>query len=332
MSKCVLGCLVLLFIVAVSCGYTKTEEDKHPDMPIFPEHTSNVLKLVKVRCNSGLLYRIDDQLLTFMVTRGKHTDYREEEYLMFLNNNFEIIDSLHVGDFNSIDDKGYVYSKEYENDEVVKQYYKKQKKTRIAYHTFDAQAYYDAYMEQLEDEAIGEKELSDSLQMVERFKRLEKVERKTFKEFDKAVMPELQCVRPIAKGCFILQYPDKELVIKNLIGKYYIRDKDIKSPKEIISNFKECDKQELYTPVRSNDFKMFDTAVTGNGSTGNHFVFGFYPKGYQYYELENKGDKTQFKLFANGVSRARLEAFVSPDGKNTFIINKDDHYKYYRVE
>ncbi len=334
MNKYILGFIIVFLLLVVGCGYTKTEDDKYPDMPVFPEHTSKTLKLVELRCNSANLYSIDGQLMTFMVTRGKHTDYKEKNYLMFLNNEFEIIDSLLVRDFNFMDDQGYIYSRNYESDEVVKQHYKEQKKKIIQYHTFDAQAYYENYKKELESQVIAEeKNLSDSLQRIERFKRLKIVEDKTFKEFDKVVMPNLQCVRFINNDYFVLQYLDKELVIKNLIGKYSIQNESIKSPIEIISNFKKCDEQELYNPVQSNDFKMFDTAVTGNGSTGNHFVFSFYPKGYQYYELEYEGNKTQFKLFANRVGGPRLEAFLSPDKKKTFIVNNDTYLrKYYRIE
>ena len=38
-------------MIFISCGYQKTEEDKHPEIPVFPEHTNNKISIKQFNIN-----------------------------------------------------------------------------------------------------------------------------------------------------------------------------------------------------------------------------------------------------------------------------------------
>lgn len=61
-------------ISMTSCGYTSTEDDKHPDMPVFPEHTNPNIKIEALGMKIDSIYDIgNDKLLlqlTFMTMKS----------------------------------------------------------------------------------------------------------------------------------------------------------------------------------------------------------------------------------------------------------------------
>ena len=333
-TRSVVVTIIALFLL--SCGYTKTENDKYPEIPYFPKHTNPEIEIVSLGYKIGSIYRNTED--TFITLGGNY----DRSSVLELDQNFNKTDSLNAyGLFEILEDGSFYVNSENE-DEILKYSSMKATPSYIKTHPFDGRQYQEEEATKIYNE-YRDKGFPDSLFHTRRYK----VDSISFKiaatEFKEKVVKDIECVVYMRNHNFspIFKYTDKEL-----IGNYYPGDgtedyglgKD--APRQLLSNIAECKLMESVHVVNDSNFSLIDKAVTGNGSGGgNHFVPGsFYPKGLQYFELKIGDLTTSFKVYAPYLSSININVrhvpdinvylvnIIKPDGRNselthTYIVN-----------
>ncbi len=107
----------------------------------------------------------------------------------------------------------------------------------------------------------------------------------------KALKKNLICIFPIVGDISILKYKDKEIALHSTYRHI-----------EIFNDVIEKKRCESLDPIRDlkRSPKSFDKVVLGNSYSGNHYVGGYTPYGYNYIEMTIGSEHTKFK--ANNIN------------------------------
>ncbi|TKD63507.1 hypothetical protein [Flavobacterium sp. ASW18X] len=124
-------------------------------------------------------------------------------------------------------------------------------------------------------------------------------------------------IYPLAYSVSVLKFKNKELAL-------YIRNDHSQNFKEMLEETRSNRLEFIWDVTKSP--KSFDKVVLGNSFTGNHYVVGYTPYGYNYIELSLNKQTTKFKAknTHNGDG-----VHILHESKDTVILT--DYEKLYRV-
>ncbi|WP_108867963.1 hypothetical protein [Aquimarina aquimarini] len=317
--------------IIISCGYTKTEDDKFPNMAVFPESSNPEITIKPLKMKMYDMYSSNNATL-FAAVNFFYDDGATGQYIMEMDDELNRIDSIpRHGDY-FIAKNGNFYLED-ENRNVVKYNNLKSEPQKIPTHPFHGKLYKDNLEKELKEKgAYALNKFPDSLHY-EISRKIDSISyHKAADEFNKQVLTNLECVRDIG-GKYLLTYPQNEFIIEEIPTPLW--DENIgnrKRPYELLHKFDQCRQRDRFIIGDGKELIIKDKAVTANGSSGgNHFVPGtFYPKGYQYYEFSVNNETTQFKIFAEYVLAQKITSRNIPN-TNTYLLDvKHERYDYDR--
>lgn len=302
----------------ISCGYQKTEEDKHPEIPIFPKHTNNKISIKE---------------FPFYLTNIKYNT--ENLFANNANGDWVILDRK----FNKIKQlskpAGYIHSYISKNGtiyftvpnekpELIEVYkmsnqgnFKKEQIKKIVINSRERYAIRDSLNLVYKDEINNKDNLKisdyiDSL-MTDVYQKDSKIIYKKIKK----LKSNLISVFPLSNEISVLKYKNREMV---LCTRYDHTDQ--------FKNELEKTHLNALEPIWNLEKspKSFGKVVLGNSFSGNHYVGGYTPYGYNYVELSLNNETTKFKAKnsnnGNGVN-------ILYKNKDTIILK--DYEKLYRI-
>lgn len=320
--------LVLLFFICISCGYTDTEDDKFPEMPVFPEHSNLQMSIVSLSKKIDNLYPYGED--TFIasikyITEGSRT----KMYVTKMDHTLKVLDSIETEGVFKITKDGSFYIKN-NKGAILKYSSFGAKPLMIKEHPFNGEIYKESIVKELEEGEYARGTYPDSLSY-EVGKVVDSISyHKTLEAFKKQQIEGLHCVidfYPESKS--VLIYEDEEYLDS---PQPYSNGNAISTTK-MLYNFEACEMKSKSNTFENEGLTITDQVVRSNGSSGgNHFVPGsFYPIGLQYYELEIAGVKTTFKIKADPVGKKQLFVRHIPDS-DIYLIDTVDADQWYGAE
>lgn len=243
--------------------------------------------------------------------------------------NLNIIDTIATNNFYVISKNGSFYVKD-KNDKIVKYTDIKSKPKQVKIHHFNGKLFQENMANELKNNGVyALKNYPDSLQ----YNIYEKIDSISYvnalDEFEKQVMTNLNCVINTSTAILLI-YDDEEYILNEQPRTWRDNLGHKKSTYEILYAYNKCKSKNKLIKNFSQNLKLMDKAVTGNGSSGgNHFVPGsFYPKGLQYFEFSTNGELTQFKRHAEHVLAQKIASRNIP-GTDIFLLDvKEERYDY----
>lgn len=321
----------LVIVQLTSCGYTRTEDDKFPDMAAFPNHSNDKISIKSSGMRIDTIYTTSkNELMGYVEILDADGDRIKKQVIAKFDKKLNILNSVAVSEETFITEDGQFYN-----------YNKKGELERfenigatpilIPDHPFNGMKFKENLEKELEKSGpFAIHKFPDSLSY-EIAKKNDSISyHRAVSAFEKEVLPGLLCVKN-TMGINILTYKNKEYQINNLPRPLWESAYgDRKTCYTMLSEFPECDRAKKYITDYRNHIKITDQAVTGNGSSGgNHFVLGsFYTKGFEYYELEINGTVTRFKNYGDFVGSHRVTSRKLP-GTSVYLIDvKGDMYDH----
>jgi len=319
----------LVIMQLTSCGYTRTEDDKFPEMAAFPDHSNDKISIKSIGMRIDTIYTTSNNELMGYVEILDADRYSKKVIAKF-DKNLNILDSVSVSRNTFVNKRGQFYRYN-EKGELERFDHINATPVLIPEHPFNGEKFKEDLEKELaKNGPFATHKFPDSLSYQIAMKNDSLSYHRAADAFEKQVLTDLLCVKNTL-GTTILTYANHEYQISNLPRPLWDSAYgDRKSCHEMLSEYLECDRAKKYITDYRNHIKITDQAVTGNGSSGgNHFVFGsFYTKGFEYYELEIEGQVTTFKNYGNVVGSHRVTSRKLP-GTNMYLIDvKGDMYDY----
>jgi len=309
---------IISALFLIGCGYTTTEDDKYPEIPVFPYHSNSNISLKPTGMLIDTIFNgSNGELLGVVEVYKKEANYYKRKVLASFTKDLKIKDSIPIlgGDY-AFGENGDFYI-ENENDEIVKYSSFKSKGSIIKKHPFNGVIYKKQLEKELESKGVlAISKYPDSLHY-DIYRKIDTVSyQKSNEEFEKRVLKDLKYVI-VTNNSYILTYSKNQYILNKTPSLGY---KDTSYSK--IANFKKSKLPSKYITDYKKDIIMIDKAVLANGSAGgNHFSFGyFYTIGYEYYELNIDGIKTKFKTYGKYVGRHHVTSRKLPS-KNIYLID-----------
>ncbi|WP_271766032.1 hypothetical protein [Aquimarina algiphila] len=319
----------IITTIVISCGYTKTEDDKFPDMEVFPENSNTEIAIQPLKMKIYDMYSSNNATL-YAAVNFFYDDGSTGQFIMEMDNELNSIDSIprHGSYFIAKNENFYVNDK---NGNVIKYHDLKSKPRKVPIHPFHGRLYKDDIEKKLKEKgSYALNKFPDSLHY-DISRKIDSISyHKSVDEFNKQVLTNLECVRDIGDW-YLLTYPQNEFIIKEMptpLWKENIGNR--KEPYEQLNEFDQCQRRDKFIKVDNKSLLIKDKAVIANGSSGgNHFVPGtFYPKGYQYYDFNINDTTTQFKIFAEHVLAQKITSRNIPNTNIYLLDVKPEIYDY----
>lgn len=313
---------LIINTLLISCGYTKTEDDKFPNMPVFPLHSNPEITIKPIGMKLDTLYSSGEDIFSmavFIDNKGFTS-----KYIVEMNQELQITDSIPFNRDYFIAKDGHFYIND-NNNNLLKYSSIECVPIKIPCHRFDGTQYKDSLSEELSTHGqYALKNAPDSLQYEMKQKIDSLSYHKAVDEFKNQVLSNLQYVK-IFDTYYLLKYDDTEKVLPIKQIPTILQQECIGNTKTCFDLLNDCRKYEWakkYISDYKNNLPITDIAVTANGSGGgNHFIPGtFYPKGFQYYDLKIEGLTTQFKQFAEHVLSRKITSRRLP-GTNSYLLD-----------
>ncbi len=306
----------IIILIFASCGYHKPEEDKHPDLPLFPNHTNN---------------KISIKQLPFVSSNIKYNEknfffYNGDGSITILDRKFNKIKKISEPTrYKEISKDGTLYFMNYnETPELIETYkmsvqnnFKKEKIPNLIIKSRSGGIIRDSLLlifkgTSLEKDSIKFNKHIDSLTIIELNKQEEYISLKL-----EQLKENLIAVFPLQYSVSILKYENKEISL-------YTRYNHTSEFKEILEKTSFNGLKPIWNLEKSP--KSFDKVVLGNSFSGNHFVGSFTSYGYNYVELTLNNEITKFK-----VKNIRNDNGVNIVYENNDTIILRDYNKLYCV-
>jgi len=321
--------LMLLFFICISCGYSKTEDDKYPDMPVFPKHSSSNISISSLGMKIYSLYDYGNNDMITYIERTDEDDFIKS-YVVTIDKDLNVKDSLSAGgSFAVLNNNQFII--ESEEGKLFRYSDFKSKPKHIKLHPFEGRLYQEEIKKDLLKDKYSLDKYPDSLS----YKIIDKVDSisyyKAASEFKRQVVKGLECVVNVGSYSKVLIYKDDMYLLNSLPYYPNHQNYEIKAPNRYIDEMEGCTKTPLQLGEPGDDYlSIEDTAVTGNGSSGgNHFVPGtFYPKGIQYYSLDINGEKTTFKKYSERLNSRKINSRYIPETDFYIIDIVNDGSRY----
>jgi len=269
--------LLLCSVFILSCGYAEKETDKHPDLPLFPEHTNAKFKIKELPYKgydlkgsyNGFLYTVCDSV----IKKG----YSGKQFLVLYNENLEQAKKVHI--------KGNLYIDKLGNVIAVRDSLREKYITQYNYPDFRANV--------IEKSPISLKNIHKTYR--EEMIRL----REQDSTFDRDVFAELKYDEALSDftGNNLTCYSEvSEYAIFKVNNKTYWQYREFDS-NDAPSCYEFYELGVAYEKLLAdNNLTKFDDAILGNKSSGNHVAFSYYQFGLEYFKLKIKNDTTSFKF------------------------------------
>lgn len=312
---------VMLCLSLMSCGYTKTEEDKYPEITLFSELNTERVLLKKENFDVTEIHSF---------SKGFVTVFKKEKdvFAVRLDSSYNKIDSVKISKDYSVASDGFIYFKT-EADLIKKVHYYTHESISISTHEFSAIDFYNHKLDSISKAQPIDVTLNDSLKRQRKGEHIANAQWLAAEQFTKEVLPGLECTKMVGHNGFILQYKGIEQAYISKVKRFWMTDYSVVFPKEQLVKLDECNVSNGSSHMLDfSELAVFDTAVYANGSSGNHYVFSFHPKEIRYYNLDFKGETIQFKYYHERPSW-HISAELSPDGETLFIMVPGDGF--YRV-
>ncbi len=331
--------LIGLIVTINSCGRKAIEEDKHPDLPYFPETTATKIKFETINFNPHGFYKIDDAF--FRITEVSDIHYLQKFSVFYYKDDLttQIGTMPLVDDYRFIDENGFSYCYHFETDiskydvspAVTKTHVITGEKKNIDYVKADYGSAYENIFKANEDYEKQLTHLADSVIREIRFKRIDSVKKEINTKFTHSVLKGLQKVRKInlnsRDNSFLLQYKNKEVVLKNAPF-WHSDDAASKCPLDLLETYAKYNDLEPIVVERIAGLNVFDHAVRGNHLGPGKINFFLQQSGIQYYELNYKNEKTFFKLNSKSLYNHNLiQLLLMPDNKTMLLYSDDRQFK-----
>ncbi|QDO92589.1 hypothetical protein FNB79_00860 [Formosa sediminum] len=302
---------ITALIVLWSCGYKNTEKDKHPDLPIFPEHTNNKINIKPFPFITTDLYYNTDYIFA-------NTDNGE---LRILDRNFKTINQLAIQvDLKSITNQGDIYNIETKGDNIktLKSVYKLSSENNFKPEKLEIKTVFARSFHKIRDSLtthLKEKSKTyiDSMYTLE----IEKDKQKTLAKLTEIIEHVDAMVHLEHIEVDILKYKNKDVALySNLL--FFDELEDIKKKKYLPTVQRITHMQK--SPI------SFDKVVLDNSYSGNHLVGGFTPIGYNYIALKVDNQTTKFKI-KNADNGDGIH--ILNTSKDTIILNDNTYQLFY---
>ena len=266
-------CLLLLLALQ-GCGFRPVEGDKHPEIPVFPEHTNENVEITRL---------IDEELGEVQMAAGRYYAIGNRSVSVF-DSTFDLRSLIRLeGKVACIDEQGAMYFRveeeihSYESLDVGLMKAAPPDLAPVALpavilgYSVDA----DSRLTRSED---GSWVPNDSLEQV----RL----------VDRTINDQVRCVQHTSNGeLMLVSYADSQCAITS---SSLVDDRIAKlGIPQCPSGIQHHELGEALEP--------FDTAVMDYKGYGNHFAGGFNQTVNQYYSIEVAGEEMQFKSFEDEV-------------------------------
>lgn len=268
-----------------SCEYKSPEEDKYPELPIFPQHTDKEVVITDFPVSTHGIYYNKDYIFT----------NNADSNLLILDRKFNQIKQTNVSvrlDYD-ITQAGEVYTVDKEDDVIIKlnHVYKMSprnnfKKERVEILRVLSKDFYEIRDSiNRKTKSLNEKEpRSEYLDSLINIAANTEIEKTKFKL--NALKDGLISFFPLTNYLSILKYDNKEVA---LYSDYHHLDE-----------FKDIDEKKRTNTLMpiwklEQEPHSYGKVVLGNSWSGNHYVGGYNNYGYNYIELKIKNTKTKFK-------------------------------------
>ncbi|ASK29655.1 hypothetical protein CEY12_05850 [Chryseobacterium sp. T16E-39] len=270
---------ILFMMLLLNCNYSMTEKDKHPDWDSFPKLAGSGFKMDSIN-DSILNLKYDSDY--YYAANGK--------FLFVYNRDFKRVWKEKSDLYNvEVDEKKNIYV--YNNEEVYKYAFPWSRREKVevinGYKIADSiRATLGNLQDDLTHDSIKEKRIENI--------KLEILDRKIRSNY-------ISCYSFEDSGYILFSYKGKEYGLYDYeLKKYYENKKGLKPfwAKNIAQT--------------ETNLKLNDKAVLGNGSSGNHFFFSFYPYGYAYYRLKTGKNSMDFKYYNNNLDQRNLMQWKNP--------------------
>jgi len=302
-------CLLFIFLFN-SCGYQKTEHDKHPEIPIFPEHTNNKIAITEFPYN-----------LTNIKYNQNHVfgDNKNGGWII-LDRKFNTIKQL---------SKPPGYTQSYiSKDGTIYVITPHEKPELNVVYKLSMQD--DFKKEPLETLILNPREgvtIKDSLRLIyknETDKHIDSLTAIIYNKEEKQIAESLKILKTDLISIFPLTNEVSVLKYKNKARALYTKYNHTNAFKVILEQTRLNELKPIWHLEKSPT--SFDKVVLGNSFSGNHYVGGYTPYGYNYIELSLHNETTRFK--AKNVNNGH-GVHILYESKDTIILK--DFKKLYRI-
>lgn len=306
---------LIFTLIFISCGYQKTEEDKHPEIPVFPKHTNNKISIKQF---TPTLRNIKYNEKNFFANN-------ENGDLIILDKKFNKIKQLSVSSgHNYISKDGTIYFiLPNEKPELIEVYkmsvqnnFKKEKINNLIINSREGVTIRDSLNLVYRSEINDKDTLKINSHIDSMIHVIYQKEKKIISNKIKDLKPNLISIYPLSSSVSVLKYKNKEFAL-------YTRYKHTDEFEDVLK-IRYWNELEPISNLEK-DPKSFDKVVLGNSFSGNHYVGGYTPYGYNYIELSLNNETTKFKAKnsnnGNGVN-------ILYENKDTIIL-KDFEKLYY---
>lgn len=280
---------IFFLISFLNCNYSIPEKDKYPDMESFPKLSGVKSKIDSIN-DSIVVLKYDSEYYYAIGSSSLFVYYGDFKRIWKTRSDFYSME---------IDHKKNIYM--YSNEEVYKYSFPWAKKEKIE--VINGYLIRDSIRKNLESLPEYAK-IQDSI-------KNKKADSIKFKILEKKIKSDyISCYGFENSGYILFKYNDKEYclydydLVKYYAGKKKFDSRWAKRMSEIQTNL-----------------KLYDQAVLGNGSSGNHFFFSFYPYGYAYYCLKIGDQTMNFKYYNDNLEQAKLKQWKNPFN-NKIIISR----------
>ncbi len=297
--------LMTLTFLLVSCGYEKPENDKYPNLPLFPNINSSKFEIVKFPYRSYNYLGITKGYLYTTAAIDYKEGYGGKKHLIIYDESLNIVKKIPVDGNVSVAKNGDFYLKK--EEKVEKYSYPNFESITIKKSPLNRYSIYDSKAEE-----IAKLEKADS----------------TFnsgKYVINIISKKLDSVNKIKRLCYIKIMNSTILKFDN--EEVWFDDYDVN-----FQSFKNCSNSILSNDnINNPKLKIFDNAKLGNKSSANRYVGHFYQYGMEYFNLVREKDTLKFKFnsrYLDGESIKEYKGFNS----NQVILRTEWENKLYIIK
>ncbi|WP_299780245.1 hypothetical protein [uncultured Formosa sp.] len=310
MNKTLTLLSLIILTTLTSCGYKTTETDKHPEIPVFPKHTNSKINITSFPFLTTDLYF--NKKYIFATT--------ENQDLLILDRKFKKIKQEPIiVNLKNITNQGDIYSVN-ENGDIIKTLktvHKLSPKNNFKQENLEILKIFSREFLDIRDSLTTHlkgksKTYIDSIYTIETTND----KQKTLVKLTHAIEGADAMVHLENNEVDILKYQDKDVALySNLL--FFDELNNLKKEKYVKTVQRIIDLEKR--PI------SFDKVVLDNTYSGNHFVGGYTPVGYNYVELTIGSETTKFKAKnANNGDGVH----ILHTNNDTIILN-DDSYKLF---
>jgi len=300
---------VVFLTILISCGYKKAEKDKYPEIPLLLLNSYSKLQIDSLPFDAT--YLKSSSHYYYALGRKDSANY-DINYLIIFNKNFKIINKI-IADiyFYTVDKNETIFILDKDNN-IYKYKYPWLLRENIQ------KIQTDKMRDSIENKNI--EPLKTKIKQNSTFNTYTYIDSLLTEVIKSKIQPGLQCG-------FTLGYNSKFLVLIYKDREYSISDFD-NSDIEKKFGVPKCQTNAKELEEINKNLVLFDKAILGNNSSGNHFVSSFHQYGYDYFHLKIGNDSTNFKYVNNNLILRNLVQLEYPLNDKILLKEKQNEKIY----